>query len=101
MSWRDFDDNYLINTDKYNFVLEKLENVVNKETKEVTQKYKNPQFFGRFETLLEYCLYDRIKDSKSETIEELINEIKEYKKHVTDLVKRENINLKDFQNESV
>lgn len=81
--------------------MEKLEDVVNKETKEVTKKYKNPQFFGKAENLFEYYVNERIRDSKSETIEELINEIKEIKKYIGEVVKRENITLKDFHNESV
>ena len=94
-------EKFLIRSDKMNFILDKIAEVVDKETKEIKNQPKEIGCYWKFENSLERCLQEIIRDSESTSIEELINEIKEFKRCVVEIVKRENITLKALQDESV
>ena len=95
------DERFRISSDKHNLVLEKYEDVKDRETGQINQKWKDVGYYGTIEHVLNKYKNERIRDSEASSIEDLVVELKEMKLHISDVVKKENITLKDFQHDPV
>ena len=95
------DERFKISSDKHNYVLEKYEDVEDRKTGEIKKMWKDAGYYGSIEPILNRYIKERIRDSEATSVNELIAELKEIKLHISDVLKRENITLEDFQNDSV
>ena len=95
------DERFRISSDKHNFILEKYEDVEDRKTGEIKQVWKDAGYYGSIEPILNRYTKERVRDSEASSVDDLIIELKEIKLHINNIVKRENITLKDFQNDSV
>jgi hypothetical protein len=90
------DDTYRITSVKRNLVLEKLEEVIDLKTKQPTgkSKWKTEAYFGHNLThALNYYINSVTSDLDKVTAQELIAHYNRLRDHVSDVVKRENINF--------
>lgn len=92
------DEKYQVTVDPRNFILQKLEDVTDKKTKEVVrQDYKNVGYFWKFEHLLERYATERIREQENTSIEEVKELILSLHRTIERVVKKESIKLDVYQ----
>lgn len=89
------DDEYRITNDKHNYILQKYEDVIDRKTKEVVSKeWKDYGYFGTSLTsAIKKYVNEKIKDSDTLEVKELLAKLDELKLHIEKTVKRENIDF--------
>lgn len=87
------DERYVVKADKYNFVLWKLEDVKDKETGEIKQKWKDIAFYSQLSFALKRYASEKIKEENKLNIKDLVVKLKELEKHIEKVVKKENVVL--------
>jgi len=89
------DKEYRITMDKYNFILERFENVIDRKTKMVKGKeWKDVGYFGgNIKILLNRYVTEKLKNEKDNDVNKLINKLNEIENTIVRVVKRENIKL--------
>ena len=87
------DERYRVYTDPKNFILEKLEDVTDKKTKEVKQQWRNAGYFGRFEHLLNTYANESLRSLDDTSLEEIKETIINLQKTIEEVVRKENIKL--------
>ncbi|MGM7720673.1 hypothetical protein [Metabacillus sp. Hm71] len=87
------DDKYFIASDKLNYTLYRIDDVRDKETKEITgQKEEVVGHYGlNLALALKRYTTERIRDEDKLNIEELVKVLKGLEQHVEKIVKKENI----------
>jgi DNA-directed RNA polymerase sigma subunit (sigma70/sigma32) len=89
------DKEYRITTDKYNFILERLEDVIDRKTREVKGKeWKDVGYFGsNIKATLNKYVVEKVKKEEHKDINKLIDKLDEIERTIIRVVKRENIKL--------
>jgi hypothetical protein len=90
------DDTYKISSDRYNFVLEKNEEIIDLKTKQPTGKfkYKDAGYFGsNFAQALKRYVTESIRDVEKAEVSLILDRINQLERHIDRVVKRENIRL--------
>lgn len=95
------DKDFSIRSDKMNFVLERISEIKDRETGEVKFQPKDVGYYGNLDHLLNRYLQEKIRDSESESVGDLLEELLLVKLYIKDVVKKENITLDDFKNDSL
>ena len=95
------DEDFKVSADKMNFVLEKRSEVKDRKTEEIKYVWKDVGYFGRLEHLLEKYKQERIRVSESNSVDDLIEELKNIKLCINNVVKKENIAFTEMNNEPV
>jgi hypothetical protein len=92
MDFLELSDKFKVSTEPMNFVLEKLEDVEDRKTKEVKQVWKNKGYFGgNLSACLKKYANESLRDSGGSNVEQLIIQLKSLEDHIDKVVKRENI----------
>lgn len=92
MLFLQLDDKYRIISDPLNYILEKLEDVEDRQTKEIKQVWKNKGYFGyNLRSCLKKYTSESLRDSGGKNVEQLIEYINALEEHIDKVVKRENI----------
>lgn len=88
------DDTYRITSDKYNYILERLEDTIDIVTKEYTGNFKW-KIIGYYGTKLTHALNRYITESVSEVgisdVKSVLNKLESLSKQIDQVVKKENI----------
>jgi hypothetical protein len=92
------DNNFrvLVDSSKQNFILEKLDDIVDKKTKEVVRRdWVLCGYHGNSmrSVLLQYRNEALITDNKLETLNDVLDKLNEVEKTIVKVVKQENIKL--------
>lgn len=89
------DNHYRIVSDKYNFILERNEEVFDRKTKESKGfEYKQVGFFGtNLAQAIKKYSNEKIKDEDKILAQQLLYKLDEINKHIDKVVKKENIDF--------
>ncbi|KON87472.1 hypothetical protein AF332_11965 [Sporosarcina globispora] len=90
------DDQFRCTSDKYNWILEKYEPVRDRKNKEIITGYEWKQigWFGtNLAPAIKKYVNEKIKDSDTLEVKELLVKLDEIKAHIDKVVKKENIDF--------
>ncbi len=90
------DEKWRFTSDKYNFILQKYEDVIDRKTKEPTgeKEWKDMGYFGgNLKVALKKFSNEYIRDQDKLYIDELITKLEEIENKIDRVVKQENIKL--------
>jgi len=86
------DERYKVVSDKYNFVLQNLYDVKDKETQEtIDQKWKDVGYFPQLSHALKRYAADMIKEQDKLNIDGLVDVLHKLERHIERVVRKENI----------
>ncbi|MGD7046947.1 hypothetical protein FZC83_01815 [Rossellomorea marisflavi] len=87
------DENYRVNTDKYNFILERNEEVLELGTKKPTGvfKYKHVGYYNNLSILLKRYTNEVMRDQGESAVHDLIDRLNSLGNHIERVVKKSNI----------
>lgn len=92
MLFLQLDEKFRIMSESMNYVLEKLEDVEDRKTKEVKQVWKFNGYFGEnLRSCLKKYASESLRDSGGTNVEQLIAYLNKLEDHIDKVVKRENI----------
>ncbi|MCM3109871.1 hypothetical protein [Lederbergia lenta] len=93
------EDKYRVMFENRNYRLEKQEEVKEKKSGEIKQVWKFVGFYGTMNSALRRYIDEKIRDLEEVTEPELIKVLKDLKRHIDIVVKRENIILEKAKDE--
>lgn len=88
------DDKHKISSDKFNFVLEKLEDITDRKTGETKQQWKDVGYFGHnLEYALKRYIIEVVRHEDKTDANKLYKKLNDLENTIKTVVKKENIKL--------
>ena len=87
------DKRFRVYTDPRNFILEKLEYVIDRKTGEVKEEWRNAGYFGRFEHLLNTYANESLRSLEDTSLAEIKETIVNLQQNIEKVVRKEGIKL--------
>lgn len=89
------DDEYRVVNDKYNYILERYEDIIDRKTKQpIGKDWKQLGFFGtNLSPAIKKYVNEKIKDSDTLNVSELLERLNELNRHIDKVVKKQNIDF--------